>query len=294
MEPMLRRLMGEDIELVKELSPELGRVKADPSQIEQVIMNLVVNARDAMPTGGRVAIATTNEDPGVRYAEEPVWIAPGPYVLLSISDTGCGMDEAVRKRVFEPFFTTKELGKGTGLGLSTVYGIVKQSSGYIWVSSEPGRGSTFNVYLPRVEDEAEPTSVKREEKAVGGMETILVVEDDDQVREVSARMLRAAGYSVLTGSDGGEAMQLCAEHPGEIHLLLTDMVMPGITGRELAHQMREVRPGLPVLFMTGYLPGNGGSHTELGPGAMFLHKPFDGEELRGKVRQALGSRPAGE
>lgn len=289
MQPMLRRLIGEDIEFLRSLEPDLGKVKVDPGQLEQVIMNLVVNARDAMLDGGKLTVKTTNVELDSSYAQERVVITPGPYVLLSISDTGCGMDEAVRKRLFEPFFTTKELGKGTGLGLSTVYGIVKQSGGYIWVHSEPGQGSTFNVYLPRIEEEAAPeTGAREEEDPMAGDETILVVEDEDAVRKVAARMLEAAGYQVITASNGDEALRTCEQHPGEIHLLLTDVVMPGMSGRHLANQVREMRPGVRVLFMSGYSPSAITHHGVLDPGTLFLHKPFRGKELRQKVQRALG------
>ena len=294
MEPMLKRLIGEDVELVRTLATGLGKVKADPGQVEQVIMNLVVNARDAMPTGGRLTMETANVELDAGYARENPVITPGAYVLLAISDTGCGMDEEVRKRLFEPFFTTKELGKGTGLGLSTVYGIVKQSGGYIWVSSEPDQGSTFKVYLPRLMDETAPATVpKEEEEVLAGTETILVVEDEDAVREVAARMLRSAGYRVLTASNGSEALSSCEGHPEKIHLLLTDVVMPGMSGRQLAKRMREVRPELQILYMSGYLPSAIGHHGVLEPGEVFLHKPFNGKELRRKVRRALGTRQNG-
>ena len=292
MEPMLRRLTGEDIELTKMLAPDLGRVKADPGQLEQVIMNLTVNARDAMPDGGELTIRTTNVELDQEYADEHVEVAAGPYVLLAVSDTGCGMDEATRRRLFEPFFTTKERGKGTGLGLSTAYGIVKQSGGYIWAYGEPGRGSTFKVYLPRLEEDATPAVVTPfiEEPATG-TETILVVEDEEAVRKVAARTLRLAGYQVLTAADGEEALLACQGHQGEIHLLLTDVVMPQMSGPHLAKRLQELRPELRVLYMSGYSEDAIVHHGVLDPGTSFVGKPFGGNDLRRKVRQALGGRP---
>jgi len=292
-EHMLRRLVGEDIEILPVLAPDLGRVKADPRQLEQVIMNLVANARDAMPTGGKLTIETANAELDAEYAREHVVVTPGSYVLLAITDTGMGMDEATRRRLFEPFFTTKELGKGTGLGLSTTYGIVKQSDGFIWAYSEPGRGSTFKVYLPRLLEDAEPTAAsRRDEEPMAGTETILLVEDEEAVREVAARMLRAAGYEVLTAASGEEALVICAQHKGEIHLLLTDVVMPRISGPQLAGRIQRLRRNVRVLYMSGYMDHAMVRQGGLDPGTNYIGKPFGGNDLRRKVRHALGGLAA--
>jgi signal transduction histidine kinase/ActR/RegA family two-component response regulator len=293
MEHMLRRLVGEDVEFTQVLAPDLGRVKADPGQVEQVIMNLVVNARDAMPTGGKLTIETANVELDAEYAREHAVVTPGSYVLLAISDTGSGMDEATRRRLFEPFFTTKELGKGTGLGLSTIYGIVKQSDGYIWAYSEPGRGSTFKVYLPRFLEDAEPTVVRPDEdEPLAGTETILLVEDEEAVRDVAARMLRAAGYQVLTAANGEEALTICEQHKGEIHLLLTDVVMPQMNGPQLAGRIQRLRPDLRILYMSGYMDHAIVREGVLDAGTNYIGKPFSGNDLGRKVRHALGDLPA--
>jgi two-component system, cell cycle sensor histidine kinase and response regulator CckA len=291
MEIMLRRLLPEDIELVTSLAPDLGRVKADPSQLEQVIMNLVVNARDAMPKGGKLTIETANVDFEPEPSHEQAVVSPGRYVLLAISDTGVGMDEVTRQRLFEPFFTTKELGQGTGLGLSTVYGIVKQSEGYIWAYSEPGKGSTFKVYLPLLTGEGFPEVSKPPMEDDGGSgETILVVEDDETVCRMTARVLSRLGYQVLTASSGERAIQSCQEYPEEIHLLLTDVVLPRMSGLLLAKRLRALRPGLAVLYTSGYSPKAMVHHGVLEPGMCFVGKPFGMEDLKRSVRQALGSR----
>ncbi|MBI1728374.1 MAG: PAS domain S-box protein [Candidatus Rokubacteria bacterium] len=247
---MLQRLIGEDIELVFRPGAELGRVKADPGQIEQVIMNLAVNARDAMPDGGRITIETGNVELGDEYARQHVGVQPGPYVLLAVSDTGTGMDSATQARIFEPFFTTKAPGKGTGLGLSTVYGIVKQSGGNIWVYSEPGRGTTFKVYLPRVENTAEPVQVIR--PAPGrGTESILLVEDEEAVRALAREVLEGYGYTVFEARDVADAMLIAERHTGPIHLLVTDVVMPQMSGRALAERLASLRQEMKVGFMEG-------------------------------------------
>jgi two-component system, cell cycle sensor histidine kinase and response regulator CckA len=294
LDKMLRRLIGEHIRLALELAPELGRVKADPGQLEQVVMNLVVNARDAMPHGGTVTVATADVDFEAASALRGLEAKPGPHVLLRVHDTGHGMDGATQRRVFEPFFTTKALGKGTGLGLSTVYGIVKQSGGSIRVQSEPGKGATFEVYLPRVDDALQPApAAPTAVRPLAGNETLLVVEDDAAVRRVTERLVRAAGYRVLTAASPAEALRLEAEHPGPLHLLLTDMVMPGMSGRELAVRLRRSRPELRVLFMSGYTDGGLDGLEPLALDAALVAKPFTATELMRKVREALDAQPAG-
>ncbi|HEX8116059.1 MAG TPA: ATP-binding protein, partial [Pyrinomonadaceae bacterium] len=293
MEGMLRRLIGEDVELLYDLNASLGRVKADPGQLQQVLLNLVVNARDAMPGGGKITIQTVNTQLDNEYAGRHVAVVPGPYVMLAVSDNGCGMDEATREQIFEPFFTTKEQGKGTGLGLSTVYGIVKQSHGNIWVYSEVGQGTTFKIYLPRVEDEAEPLRpAERVGSLAQGTETILLVEDDGMVRGIARTILRQAGYTVLEAGDGESAVRTCRQHEGTIHMVLTDVVMPGMSGRAVADQLRELRPDLGVLFMSGYTEEAIVNHGVLHEGVNFLEKPFTPDTLTRKVREVLAaSRP---
>jgi PAS domain S-box-containing protein len=290
MDRMLRRLIGEHIALAAVLAPGLGRVRADPSQIEQVIVNLVVNARDAMPDGGRLTIETANVDLDAPSAEQYLDAAAGAYAMLSVTDTGTGMDASVRAHLFEPFFTTKEVGKGTGLGLATVYGIVKQSGGHISVYTEPGHGSSFKVYLPRLatppESPSLPTSASRP-AATGGSETVLIVEDDQAVLALSRRALEGQGYTVLAAADPADALRLVERHGGPLHLLLTDVVMPGMSGRELAAQLAARRAGIRVLYMSGY-PGDAVVHGgRLTPGSAFLQKPFGPESLARKVRDVL-------
>ena len=296
-EAMLRRLIVEDITLVLALDPRIGWVRADPGQLEQVLVNLVVNARDAMPRGGSLTIETSNVELAVaeRSAERRVTIPPGSYVRIAVSDTGIGIDERTRTRIFEPFFTTKEPGKGTGLGLSTVYGIVKQSGGYIWVYSEPDAGTTFKIYLPRVAAEAG----ERPERAApsGGdagvaaaSETILLVEDDAAVRGVSRRILMQHGYTVLEASNGAEALRLCAETARPIDLIVSDMVMPEMNGPELARQIRERHPGTALLFMSGYTRDAALRQSFLEPGTAFIEKPFTPLALARRVREVLDAR----
>jgi len=286
-EIMLRRLLGEDIDIEVHRADELGSVLADPGQIEQVIMNLAVNARDAMPQGGKLTIETINAELDEGYAEQHVAVKPGRFVMLSVTDTGSGMDAETRAHIFEPFFTTKEKGKGTGLGLSTVYGIVKQSGGNIWVYSEPGRGTTFKVYLPRVDAPAADIKRRPVSMMATGSETVLIVEDEEAVRRLADRILRSAGYKVLTAAGGGEALLLCEKHDGAIDLLLTDVVMPQMSGRELAERLAKTSPKLKVLYMSGYTDNAIVHHGVLDPGTRFIGKPFAAAELTRKVREVL-------
>lgn len=291
MDKMLRRLIGEDIDFVINPDPELGRVKADPGQIEQVIMNLAVNARDAMPNGGKLTIVTANVDLDEAYASRHIVVQPGPYILLAVSDTGLGMNKKIQSQMFDPFFTTKETGKGTGLGLSTVYGIVKQSGGNIWVYSEPGYGTTFKIYLPRTNE-----PIKRKEtarvsaKATLDSETILLVEDEKGVRELSGEILQSKGYTVLEAADPQESLKLLKKHNGSIDLLLTDVVMPGMSGRSLALNLSALSPKTKVLYMSGYTDDAIIHHGVLEKGTHFLQKPFTPEALANKVREVLDER----
>ena len=288
LEPMLRRLICEDIRLVVRTSPSLGRVSADAGQIEQVLVNLAVNARDAMPQGGTLTIETSNAELDADFGRRHgVALAAGRYVRLAVSDTGTGMDEATRCRVFEPFFTTKEVGRGTGLGLSTVYGIVKQSNGYIWVSSQPGRGTTFEIYLPRITDAASDERSDTPPPAPPGSETILLVEDEDAVRSLARRILQRQGYTVLEARHGRDALRIAKGHDGEIDLVITDVVMPEMSGSELAHHLAEQRPGTPLLYMSGYTDDEIIRRGVLDPGMAFLEKPFTSSSLVRKVRQIL-------
>jgi PAS domain S-box-containing protein len=286
---MLRRLIGEDVELVAACAADLEMVSADPGQIDQVIVNLAVNARDAMPNGGRLTIETGNVELSAEDVGRHFGVAPGRYVMLAVSDTGAGMSEAVLSRIFEPFFTTKEPGKGTGLGLSTVYGIVKQSGGDVSVYSEPGRGTSFKIYLPSIATTAGSSNQKLVEDvpAEGGSETVLVVEDDTAVRTVVVRGLRKAGYDVLEAVTEAEALALCGQPEPVIHLIISDLVMPGMGGRELARELQRLRPDVRVLFMSGYTEDAVMRHRFLEREAAFIGKPFTPERLADKVRELL-------
>ena len=286
-EKMFRRLIGEDIELITNLRPDIGPVRADPGQLQQVLINLVVNARDAMPQGGTLTIETDRVELDAEYAARRGNVLPGPYVVLSVSDTGCGMDAETLSHIFEPFFTTKGE-KGTGLGLATVYGIVAQCGGHIDVMSEVGQGTTFKIYLPRIvaSHQEEVTSAPCG-GAYGGTETILVAEDEPLVRELIREVLQRQGYAVLEASNGVEALEVARRHAGPIHLLLTDVVMPQMNGTELAAELRSVRPETKVLFMSGYSSRAGRSLALLESPAMFLTKPFTPEALAAQVRLIL-------
>ncbi len=290
-EKMLRRLIGEDIDLVTQMASDVGSVMADSGQIEQIILNLAVNARDAMPEGGKLTIETANVELDENYAQLHADVVPGNYILLAVTDTGHGMDTATQSRIFEPFFTTKEMGKGTGLGLSTVYGIVKQSGGHIWLYSELDRGTTFKIYLPRVEDPVKPAELNAPEvNSFAGHETVLLTEDDEAVRLLAERILGAQGYNVLVAKSGTEAIEITRKNP-DIALLITDLVMPGLNGRQLASTVGELQPLVKVLFLSGYAPTAMVHQGVLENGVAFLPKPFTPDALAKKVREEL-DRPA--
>jgi two-component system, cell cycle sensor histidine kinase and response regulator CckA len=285
---LLPRLIGEDIELSIRAQTDLGKIRADASQIEQVIMNLAVNARDAMPTGGRLIIETANADLDANYTAKHPMTAPGPYVMLSVTDSGSGMDETTKAHIFEPFFTTKEKGKGTGLVLATVYGVVKQSGGFIWVYSEIGRGTTFKIYLPRVDQPLDPSGILPATAEIPrGTETILLSEDEQDVREVTREFLESGGYTVIEARDGMEALRLAEQHTGEIDLLLTDMIMPGMTGQELAARLKKARPIKRVVYMSGYSAPGAGQLPENDASARLLTKPFSRLLLLRTIRELL-------
>jgi len=287
MERLLRPLIGETIDLMTRLSSEAGHTRADAGQLEQVLMNLVVNAKDAMPNGGKLTIQTQSVSTNEGHRRGPTFIPPGNYVLLSVSDTGTGMDKETQSRIFEPFFTTKELGKGTGLGLSTVYGIVKQSGGYVLVQSELGRGSTFQIYLPRAEEAAQSHAAPAPRAAAGGNETLLLVEDEESVRELVRDTLTSRGYRVVEAENGEAGLAAAARHSGTIHLVITDVVMPGMGGREMAKRLAQTHPETKILFLSGYTEdaviSDGGPES-----AAFLQKPFTLQHLSRKVRELLG------
>jgi CheY-like chemotaxis protein len=271
------------------LAKDLKRIKADPGQIEQVIFNLAINAKDAMPNGGKLTIETANVILDESYARSRIGVTPGHYVMLSVSDTGMGMTLEVKDQIFEPFFTTKEKGKGTGLGLSTVYGIIQQSGGNIWVYSEPGVGTTFKIYLPMIEESTEslkPTSIPA--KSTQGSETILLVEDEEMVRKLASTVLQKNGYTVLEASNGEEALRIAQGQNGNpIHLMVTDVVMPGMSGRQLADRLLSLRPEMKVLYMSGYTDNAIVHHGVLDPGIAYIQKPFAPDVLASKVRQIL-------
>jgi CheY-like chemotaxis protein len=287
MSSLLKRLIREDIELAFNTEPGLGRVKADPGQIEQVVLNLAVNARDAMPEGGSLTIETRNVRVDDAFAKTRPPMVPGEYVRLAVADTGQGMDGKTKSRIFEPFFTTKEMGKGTGLGLATVYGVVKQSGGCIWVESEPGKGTRFEVYLPTVHEAEERLLPKMARASTAHKsEAILIVEDEHELRDLAALFLRSAGYTVLTARDGQDALSTLENSTADLQLLVTDVVMPNMRGPELAKRLKRLRPDLRVVYMSGYLEYNKGNEEFLEEG-FFLQKPFTREVLINKVVEAL-------
>lgn len=288
---LLHRLVREDIAFAFHAGESLGRVKADPSQLEQVLINLTVNACDAMPTGGKLSIATRNVTAGDELAAQRRPLKPGEYVVISVEDTGCGMDAATKSRVFEPFFTTKEQGKGTGLGLATVYGVVKQSGGYIWVDSEPSKGARFEVFLPRVDERAKPDSQpEASDERVRRKGTVLLAEDEEAVCDLASEFLTAAGYEVLSAKDGAEALELAAQWRKPIHVLVTDVVMPRMRGPELARRLKETRKNVKILYVSGYLEYNKGNSEFLEEG-FFLQKPFSRDALVRKVDEVMQWKP---
>jgi PAS domain S-box-containing protein len=290
MSSMLRRLIGEDIEFVSITQPGLGLINADPGQIQQIVMNLAVNARDAMSQGGKLTVETRNFDLDQDSIHGHPMLKAGPYVMLAISDDGIGMDAATQAQIFEPFFTTKEKGKGTGLGLSTVYGIVKQSNGFIWVYSEPGKGTTFKIYFPRASGEiSELTGESKLEHRSRGSETVLVVEDEESVRALACRILRERGYVVIEAADGIEALRLAENHAGQLHLILTDIVMPGMSGKNLVSNLETARPGIKSLYMSGYTEGTIVHQGVLDSNVAFIQKPFTSKDLVRKVREVINS-----
>ncbi len=295
MERMLRRIVGEDVDLECKLASSLWNTRIDASALEQVIINLAVNSRDAMPTGGKLTLETLNAALGEEYGRSHgVAMSAGDYVVLAVSDNGMGMDQETQLHIFEPFFTTKGEGKGTGLGLSTCYGIVKQAGGWIWVYSETGRGSTFKVYLPRVEEATQPVLGAHTAAARSGSETILVVEDDDQVRRLTVRSLTKLGYRVLEAANGGEALLIAETHQGPIHLIITDVVMPNMGGKQLVTRIAALLPGTRVLYVSGYTANAIVHHGVLEPGIAFLAKPFTSDVLGSKVREMLDEGEAGD
>ncbi len=293
MEKMMRRLIREDIELSLTLEPNLRSVKVDPGQMTQVMMNLLVNARDAMPQGGNIAVRTANAELTEAHARRRPEIRPGPYVQLEISDTGCGIDDAVKPHIFEPFFTTKELGRGTGLGLATVYGIIKQSDGYIYLDSTPGRGTTFTIFLPQAQHETATNSkvLPRPRPTRKQEHTVLLVEDDENLRALIGKVLKEGGYQVLTARNGPEALNVSHKHRGPIHLVLTDVVMPIMSGTAMARRLAAQRPDTRVLYMSGYTESAVACQGISTSDMVFLQKPFKADDLVSKVREALETPP---
>jgi CheY-like chemotaxis protein len=290
---MLPRLIGEDVALSLKLHPDLDHVKADPSQIEQVVMNLAVNARDAMPDGGKLFIETSNVELDMNFVHQHPGSRSGAYVMLRVTDTGTGIDPEIQSQIFEPFFTTKERDRGTGLGLATVYGIVKQSGGYIAVDSEKGNGASFSVFLPRVDvATTKATQVSVAPVNIRGSETVLLAEDEEPLRKLAQMFLVESGYHVLSACDGQSALELGRKHAASIDLLVTDVVMPGMNGRILAERLATSNPGMRVLYISGYTDAFIAGHGVLEPGTHLLHKPFTQETLTRKVREILNAKSA--
>src|SRR5208337_2507309 len=288
---LLPRLIGEDVELVVRAEQQLGAIRADASQMEQIIMNLAVNARDAMPGGGKLVIETKNADLDQTYTASHPLMKPGAYIRITVSDTGCGMDAETQSHIFEPFFTTKEKGKGTGLGLATVYGIVKQSGGFIWVYSELGKGTCFKIYLPRVDQAEEQVGVPKPTAEIpSGTETVLLTEDEADVREIARQFLESGGYKAIEAKNGREAIELARQNAGKIELLVTDMVMPGMTGQELAVNLQHEQPNVRVIFMSGYSEHAATEMADADPGVRLLTKPFSRSALLRAAREMLGAR----
>jgi two-component system, cell cycle sensor histidine kinase and response regulator CckA len=286
---MLLRVLGEDIQLTTRLAPALGQIKADPTQIEQVLMNLAINARDAMPQGGKLTIETSNTELDQTYCQQKhIELQPGNYVLLTIRDSGIGMDKEIQARLFEPFFTTKEEGKGTGLGLATVYGIIRQSGGCIWVNSEVGKGTTFKVYLPQWKGILKEFPLESHPPVPLGSGTILLVEDEDALREISSKLLKSMGYKVIAAASGTDAIRIAGEFTQPIDLLMTDVVMPGMNGRELAEVLAASHPQMKVLYVSGHTDDVMVHYAILKPGVAFLQKPFTRDGLAKKVQEVLG------
>ena len=290
-EKMLQRVLGDDIQLICELKRDAGNIRADPNQIVQAIVNLAVNARDAMPTGGRLLMETANVFLDETYVQTHLDVQPGEFVMIAMSDTGCGMEAATQEHIFEPFFTTKEQGKGTGLGLATVYGMMKQTGGDIWVYSEVGRGTTFKLYFPRVFTEVSELARGGPQVQAGGGETVLVVEDDQAVRDLTVRMLNQLGYVVLAAVSGVEALAISKSYAGRISILVTDVLMPHMSGRQVADDLLRTRPDMKVLYLSGYPESMVIHHGVLDSAVEFLPKPFSREALGQKVREVLG-KPA--
>ena len=291
---MLQRIIGEDIEIKVFVEDSVGSITADPGQIEQVLLNLAANARDAMPKGGRLTLRASNVDLDESDKKKHDPVVPGQYVMLAIEDSGCGMDLQTQARIFDPFFTTKELGKGTGLGLATVYGIVKQTGGYIWVYSEVGRGTIFKVYLPRTDKAAQPAERGQTEmQEMRGWETILLAEDSECLREMAQEYLESLGYTVIAAVTGEKALQSAKSFDGPIHLLLTDVVMPGMSGPELANRLASLRPGMKIIFTSGYTDDAIARQGLLDPNVVFIQKPYRPRALAKKIRQVLNGSPGG-